>query len=142
MVAYNKFQIFVQDVCNKVHNLASDTLKVALSNVAPVNTNTILSNITQITAANGYTSGGNAVTGVSSTQAGGTETLSANVVTFTASGGAMATFRYVVLYNSTPVNGNLIAWWDFGAGITLNSGDSMVVQWNGGTVSGTIFTMA
>lgn len=35
MVAFNKFQVFVENVAEKVHNLGADTLKIALSNTAP-----------------------------------------------------------------------------------------------------------
>lgn len=37
MATYNKFQCFVEDICEKKHNLASDTLKVALSSAANAN---------------------------------------------------------------------------------------------------------
>jgi hypothetical protein len=60
-------------------------------------------------------------------------------VVFTAAGGSIAQFRYAVLYNSTPVSGNLIAWWDYGAEVTLTSGNSFTVsldQTNG------VFTLA
>lgn len=141
MVAYSKFNAFVADVCNKVHNLGSDTCKVMLSNVAPVATNAVKADITDISAGNGYTAGGTAVASPSSTQTSGTETFSGNNVTFTASGGAIATFRYAVLYNSTAASGNLIAYFDYGSAVNLNSGDTFTVAWNGGGSSGTIFTL-
>ena len=62
MASFNKFQSFVEAVAEKVHNLGSDTLKVMLSNVAPVATNTQKSNITEISAGNGYTAGGTQAT--------------------------------------------------------------------------------
>ena len=34
MATYTKFQCFVEDLAEKKHNLASDTLKVALSSAA------------------------------------------------------------------------------------------------------------
>ncbi|MDE1830238.1 MAG: hypothetical protein KGI25_07945 [Thaumarchaeota archaeon] len=141
MVAYNKFQPFVQYVCNGNFNLGSDTLKVGLSNTAPTASSSSWSSITEISSGNGYTTGGNSLTGVSSSQTSGTETLSANNTTWTATG-AMATFRYVVLYDSTPASNGLIAWWDYGSGISMNNGDTFTVQWNGGSSSGTIFTMS
>jgi hypothetical protein len=58
MSAYNKFNQFVEDLAKGKHNLNSDTLKVMLSNVAPVATNSIKSNLTDISAGNGYTAGG------------------------------------------------------------------------------------
>jgi hypothetical protein len=131
MASFNKFNAFVADVANKVHNLGSDTLKVMLSNTAPVATNAIKTDITEITAANGYASGGAAATLVSSSQSGGLYTLKLNNVTFTASGGSINTFRYAVLYNSTAASGNLIGWYDYGAALTITSGNSFQVQFDG-----------
>ena len=131
MAAYNKFQITVADFANKIHNLGADALKVALSNTGPVNTNTILANITQISATNGYTAGGSAVSISSSSQSAGLYKLvaSANTV-FTAAGGSMGPFQYVVFYNSTPANGNLIGWWDYGAAVTITNGNTFTVQYD------------
>ena len=46
--SFNKFNSFVEAIAEKVHNLGSDVLEVALTNTAPVATNTVLANITQI----------------------------------------------------------------------------------------------
>ena len=54
MVAYNKFDVFVEDIAEKVHNLGADVLKVMLSNTLPVATNTIKANITEITPASTF----------------------------------------------------------------------------------------
>src|SRR6185312_5947547 len=108
MASFNKFNQFVADVANKVHNLGSDTLKVALTNTAPVATNTVFANIVEIAAGNGYVAGGAQATLVSSAQSGGLYTLKLNNVTFTATGSSIANFRYVVLYNATAAGGNLI----------------------------------
>lgn len=136
MAAYNKFNIFVGDLCNKVHNLGSDTLKIMLTNVAPVATNSVKADLTEIAAGNGYTAGGTALTGVTDTDASGTVTLAASNVVFTASGGSIASFRYAVLYNSTPAAGPLIAWWDYGSSISPASGETFTVD-----LSGNIFTL-
>src|SRR5690242_12338964 len=87
MASFNKFNAFVADVANKVHNLGSDTLKVMLTNTAPVATNAIKSDITEIAAGNGYSAGGTAAALVSSAQSGGTYTLKLNNATYTASVG-------------------------------------------------------
>lgn len=129
MASYNKFQSFVEALAEKVHNLGSDTLKVALTNSAPVNTNTVLANITQISAGTGYTSGGTQATIASSAQSSGTYKLTLNDVVFTASG-SMGPFRYAVLYNDTATNDELIAWWDYGSALTLGSGDSFTVDFD------------
>lgn len=129
MASYNKFQSFVEALAEKVHNLGADTLKVALTNSAPVNTNTVLADITQIANGNGYTTGGTAATISSSAQSSGTYKLVLADVVFTASG-SMGPFRYAVLYNNTATNNELIAWWDYGSNLTLASGDSFTVDFD------------
>jgi hypothetical protein len=130
MATFNKFNQFVADVANKVHNLGSDTLKVALTNTAPVATNTVFANIVEIAAGNGYTAGGSAATLVSSAQSGGTYILKLNNVTFTATPGAIGPFRYCVLYNATPAAGNLVGWYDYGTNLTVTAGNSFQVQFD------------
>jgi len=141
MAAYNKFHCFVADVCNKVHNLASDTCKVVLTNSAPVASNTVIGNITQVANGNGYTTGGTAIASPSSSQTTGTQTFSGNNVTFTASGGTIGPFQYAAIYNDTAASDQLIAWFDYGSALTLQIGDTFTVAWNSGASSGSIFTM-
>jgi hypothetical protein len=136
MATFNKFNAFVADVANKVHNLGSDSLKVMLTNTAPTASNAIKTDISEISAGNGYSAGGGAATLVSSTQSGGTYTLKLNNVTYTASGGSIGPFRYCVLYNSTPANGNLIGYYDYGTNLTVTAGNSFQVQFD--AVSGVL----
>lgn len=124
---FNKFNAFVADVGLKVHNLNADALKIMLTATAPVATNALKADITEIAAGNGYTAGGAAVGGVAYSQVGGIAKLIGNAVTFLAAGGAITTFRYAVLYNSTPAGGNLIAWWDYGATVSLGDGESFKI---------------
>ena len=51
-------------------------------------------------------------------------------VTFTASGGSIAAFRYAVIYNDTPASpaDPLIGWWDYGAEVTITDGNSFLVD--------------
>lgn len=143
MAAYNKFNQFVQDLAHKVHNLGSDALKVLLTLTAPVATNAVKADVTEISAGNGYTAGGGAVTVTTSSQSSGTYTLAANQVVFTAAGGAIANFRYPVLYNDTPASPlkPLIAWWDYGSTVTLADGETFTVKFNNAS-PGTILTIA
>lgn len=129
MSVYNKFQAFVQDVGRKVHNLNSDTLKVMLTNAAPVATNSLLADLTEIAAGNGYTAGGTALPAGTYSQTGGTATLAAGGnVSFQATGGTIGPFRYAVIYNATAAGGPLIGWWDYGSTVTLNAGETFVVD--------------
>lgn len=132
MATFNKFFSFAEAVAGKVHNLGSDTLRVALSNIAPSQSNTQLSQITQIANGNGYTTGGAAASITSSAQTSGTYRLVLGDVVFTATG-SMGPFRYAVLYNDTATNDELIGWWDYGSSITLNGGETFTVDFDPGT---------
>lgn len=132
MAAANKFQQFVEDLAKKVHNLDSDTLKVLLTNTAPVATNAVKADLTEISAGNGYSAGGTAVANQDAEQTTGTLKLVGDDVVFTASGGSIGPFRYVVLYNDTPTSpaDPLILWWDYGSSITLASGETFTVDFD------------
>lgn len=128
MAAFNKFNQFVADVATKVHNLNADTLKIMLTDVAPIATNAIKADITEIAAGNGYVAGGGAAAFVSGADTAGLYRLILSPVSFLAAGGSVAQFRYAVLYNSSTVNGNLISWWDFGAEVNLTNGNTFTVS--------------
>lgn len=132
MATYQKFNQFVADVANKVHNLGSDTLKIYLSNATPdAAADAVKTDLAEISAGSGYTAGGNAVTVTGSSQSGGTYALTQSAdVTFTASGGPIGPFRYAVLYNDTPTSpaDPLIAFWDYGSSITLADGETFTVN--------------
>ena len=78
------FNSFKEALADKIHNLGSDTLKFMLTNTAPSLANTVKTDITEISAGNGYTAGSTAVTVTSSAQAGGTYSLVLAACTFTA----------------------------------------------------------
>lgn len=103
---------------------------MVLTNSAPSAANTQLSDITQIANGNGYLTGGTAATTSSSAQSSGTYKLVLADVIFTASG-AMGPFRYVVLYNDTATNDELIGYYDYGSAITLASGETFTVDFDG-----------
>jgi hypothetical protein len=129
MATFNKFNSFVEALAEKVHNLGSDTLTVALCAAAnaPVASNTQLSNLTQIS----YTNlSSRAITTTSSSQTSGTYKLVFQDLTLTASGGAAAAFRYVVIFNDTATNKELIGWYDYGSDLTLASGESLLIDFD------------
>jgi hypothetical protein len=129
MATFNKFDQFVADCANGVHNLGANTLKIMLTNSAPLATNTVKANLTEISPGNGYTAGGATVTINSSAQVGGVYTLVGVEVTITAAGGSIGPFRYAVLYNDTPTSpaDPLIGWWDYGSSVTLGVGEKIDV---------------
>ena len=128
------FYVFGENLAEKVHNLQSDTLKVMLTNTAPTaSTGTIKTDITEITAGNGYTAGGATLTVSSSSQASGLYKLVIADVTITASGGSIGPFRYAVIYNDTPTSpaDPLIGYFDYGSAITLGDGEAFTLDFDG-----------
>ncbi len=134
MAAFNKFNQFVADLASGVHQLQTGTshvLKVALSNTAPVVTNTVLANITQIANANGYTTGGISVGTITGAQTSGTFKLVGGTdPVWTCATGPMGPFQYAVIYNDTPSSpaDPLIGWWDYGSALTLAIGETFTVD--------------
>jgi hypothetical protein len=135
MAAFNKFQQFVEDLAKGVHNFTSDstcTVTVALTAAAnaPVATNSILANLTQVAYTNLST---RVVTGITAEHTTGTVTFTADDLVLTASG-AVATFRYVVLYNDDPTSpaDPLIGWYDHGSDVTLATGETYTIDFTGG----------
>ena len=113
-----------------MHNLGSDTLRILLTNSAPVAANSVKGDLTEISAGNGYTAGGTAATTSSSAQTSGTYKLVLADVVFTASGGTIGPFRYAVLYNDTSASDSLIGWWDYGSSITLATTETFTVDFD------------
>jgi len=130
MATFQKFNSFVEALAEKTHNLGSDTLKLMLTNTAPVATNTVKANITEISAGNGYSAGGATLTVSSSAQTSGTYKLVVDDVTFTASGGSVGPFRYFVGYNDTAANDELLFWYDYGSSVTLANGESITADFS------------
>lgn len=129
MASGSKFQDFVEQLGKGKHDFSAHTLKYALSNSAPSATNTLFSDITEISAGNGYSTGGMTLDSVTYVETGGTATLDAANETLTASGGSIGPFQYVVLYNATlaansPEDPSLICYWNLGAADTITDGTS------------------
>lgn len=144
MATFTKVNDFVLNLA-EVMDLDNDQLELAFTNTAPASetsnptadTNGVLANITQIS----YTNWTDDLTvdrnltlaNVSSTQTSGTYTLdyTADIV-ITASGGAIATWRYIYLWDDNPTSpaDPLLCLWDHGSGIALGDGDSATLQVN------------
>jgi hypothetical protein len=128
MATFNKISAFVEALSEKKHDLGADVLKIMLTNSAPIASNTVKANLTDISAGNGYTAGGTAVTITTSAQTAGLYKLIGDDVVFTAAGGSIGPFRYAALYNDTATNDELIGWWDYGSSITLLTGETLTVD--------------
>ena len=139
MANYAKFNQFTKDLIDAKHLFGSHVFKVMLTNTAPLNTNSLKANITELAAGNGYPAGG-ATTTITVSAAGGVARVIGTSVTFTATG-SLGPFRYAVLYNDTQTSPAkpLIGWWDYGAPISLAATESFVVAFD---AANGIFTVA
>ncbi len=134
MAAFMKFQPFVEALAHKGHDLSNDGLKVMLTNTDPGATSSVLSDVTEIAAGNGYTGGGNASVVVSSAQTDGTYRLVLqDPATWTAAGGTIGPFQWAVLYNDTATNKDLVGYWNYGTPVTLADGESFSVDFDAAT---------
>lgn len=137
MASFVKINDFVEHIAEKVHNLGSDQLVVALSNTAPgsetnnpsADGNGVLANVTEITYTN--LSSRNITTNASVVSS-GTYKLTLTDLTLTASGGSVGPFRYVYIYNDTPSSpaDPLIGYYDYGSSITLQDGESLEIDFS------------
>lgn len=124
MASFNKILDYVEQVNQAVHNWASHTFKVAMSNTAIVNTNHNLGAITQIAASGGYTDGaggGYALDSVTLSEAAGTAKVVIADEVVTASGGTIGAVRYHYFYNdsaASPADAG-ICWYDYGSSISI-----------------------
>lgn len=120
-LAFNKFNVLVEDLAEKAHNFQTDTLKLMLTNTAPSAAN-LMGDIVEIGAGNGYTAGGVTVPVASSTQTGGVYKLTLGTPpAWAAAGGPIAAFRYFVLYNATA--NRPICWYDYGSVVNMAAGE-------------------
>jgi hypothetical protein len=127
MATPTKFDSFTENVAEKVYNLGSDVLKVALTNSAPVSSNTVLANITEIS----YTNlSSRTLTVSSSSQTSGVYKLVLTDLVLTSSGGTTGPFRYVVIYDDTATNKELIAYVDYGSSVTIGDGNTFTLDFD------------
>tara|TARA_E500000318_G_scaffold29371_1_gene29321 strand:+ start:1567 stop:2004 length:438 start_codon:yes stop_codon:yes gene_type:complete len=136
MASFVKINDFVANAVENM-DLQSDQLAIALSNTAPgsessnptADGNGILGNVTQISYSN--LSSRNLTTS-SSSQSGGVYKLILADLTLTASGGSVAAFRYVYIYNDTVTSpaDPLIGYYDYGSSLTLNDGDTFTIDFS------------
>lgn len=134
MATFTKVLSFPEAVAEKVHNLGSDQIKIALTNTTPNTAWTKLSDLTQISYTN--LSGANPlnVTTTSSSSSGGTYTLVLKDLVLTATG-AVGPFRYVYVYNDTASNKELIGYVDYGSSISLADTQTFTIDFGASTIT-------
>lgn len=133
MAVLNKFNNFTKALGDKLHNLGTDTFFVQLMNTVPdVALDLVEVDLpADLATANGYTSGGvTCGTGTWTTATGTAKLVIADKV-ITAAGGPIGPFRYVVLFNNTSVNKELIGYSDYGSSITLNDTETFTIDFDG-----------
>lgn len=146
MASYQKVNVFVQDMAEKVHDFAAagHTIRATLTNSAVTSTFAVLGDLTPLSSGNGYTTGIDVQN--DTVRSGGTLTVFGVSIAITASGGPIGPFSAVVLDNSntTVKTRPLIGYWATTGPITLNDGDSFAIKFSDATTgtTGTIFTIA
>ena len=123
MATYTKFQCFVEDLAEGKHNLASDSLKVALSSNANAPSASLDKKLADITTIASPAVDSVTLSVSSSGLGGGVYKLVLNDLTMTATGD-VGPFQYVIIYNDDATNDELIAWYDYGSEITLHANDT------------------
>lgn len=121
MATFTKFQDFIERLGKKEHNLDTDEFRVYLTNEAPLATDSVYSDIADLTTGGGYTNGGEDIQNAY-TESGGTGTMTAVDYEWTATTG-FGPFRYAVIYNYTHASKYLMGYADYGSAITLNAGE-------------------
>lgn len=124
---------FTNQLARAKHDFSSATFKMALCNTAPTTANAILGDLTQISGGNGYTTGGNTLSGVTLSTTSGVAKVVITDLVVTASGGSIGPFRYGDVFNDTQTSPAkpLVGWYDYGASITLADGESLTFDFDG-----------
>jgi len=139
MATYTKIPDWTERLIESA-NLDTDNFSIALSNTAPASEssnplldgNGILANVTQIA----YTNYSDTLAvdrrleGTAGTSTGGVYKFDADSFTITASGGAIADWRYLYVFDDTLTDDPLVAVWDYGSTLDLADGDSAAININ------------
>ena len=148
MAAFNKFNQFAANIGLGDYNLNTDGLWLILTNTSPNAADTVYnhtaaqvqatSNAPELSTANGYTQGGAQAASNAYSQTSGTATLTASSVVWTASGGSIGPFEYVVMYDittGTVTTRPLIGWWSTGTATTITTGNTFTVTFSTGVLT-------
>jgi hypothetical protein len=125
-----KFEDYTEQLLGANHDWVNDTFKLMLTNTAPTAaTGEDAADITEISAGGGYTAGGQTLDSVTVTRSGGVAKVTIADEVITATSGGIATFRYLVIINSTA--DLLVLYYDHGSAVTLAEGDTHTTDFDG-----------
>lgn len=127
MATYTKIDSFIENLAEGLINLGGTGLTVALTNTAHTSTWDELADLTQIS----YTNlSSRVITVASSAQTSGTYKLVLTDLVLTASG-SVGPFRYIYIYDDASTNDKLICYYDYGSSISMSSGETFTIDFDG-----------
>lgn len=129
MAAYVKYEHWIEAMWNKEVDAfgTTDTFRAVIHSDAPtVATDDELADLTQITGT-GYTAGGEDIQN-DATRSGGTVTMTAVDVVWTAGAGDWTAGRYVSIHDDTAVTDLLMCSFDYGSNFTLGNGETFTLD--------------
>lgn len=125
--SFQTFEVLTEDLASGVHDFSTDTIRAYLSNVAPnLATHTVKADIAEVATGNGYTGAVDTLNTL--TRTGATTTITGTNIEITAAGGALAQFRYAILFNDDTVSDRLIGAWDYGEAIIVGDGEKFRIE--------------
>lgn len=126
-IALIKVDSFIENLAKKLIDLSGNGITIALTNTPHTATWDELADLTQVA----YTYCSARVITVSScSQTSGTLKWVLSDLTLSASGGAVGPFRYIYIYDDNSTGDKLIGYADYGSELTLNDGDSAVLDFD------------
>lgn len=135
MATFNKFNDFLTQLLSGTHSLGVGTtgtnvVKAYLTTAVPSATNTIKADVVEMPPGQGnYSTGGADITNAVS-RSGGTAIVTAVDVVWTGTGTGFGPFRYVVLYNDTPLTpaDPLIGYYDYGSNVSVADNETFTID--------------
>lgn len=137
MASFVKYEPFIQFLVNKEMDLfgTDETINAVIHSDAPVvATDDTVTDLTQVTGT-GY-----AATDIqnNSTRSGGTVTMTATDVVWTAGAGDWTAGRYVSIYDDTPTTPTadpLVGSWDYASSFTLGNGETFTLDFGASVIT-------
>lgn len=129
MASGTKYEHFIEALVNKEVDVfgTTDTFKAALASDAPnASTDDELADATQVTGT-GYTAGGEDIQN-DATRSGGTVTMTAQDVTWTAGAADWGAFRYPIIHDDTATTDILMHSYDYGSNVELGDGETFTLD--------------